>query len=1124
MVILCEWPWTAVDQKSSSGLPMTGEDNGLGSLASPQAGYLGKVQERCFSLEICPWCTSKGLNYALRSYRINLQESITLCTNPECLFPLVSRSLEHVLGSLNHVESTGNKRKKPLALEKEELLEPSVKRLRSDELDSLGAQSVADTVNHSAPHCAVKTVDNTCPSEKDEAKANGQLLNFVCLAATTTGVESSQDGDAAEPESRACTEDFPPPAHSAFAEHLQSSSKSLLNTDLDQLVFSPHCATFDTLEAEDDSRQVKSHSEVLNSLSSLTSNQSGQAAWTESLPADFTALKDTSPHITSEIKDLPRKILTQSEELVSVPHQIFWCNSNNLCWLDSLLIALVNCKNLKSKPKDEPQQSSVWQLITRYEDIYAAIRANQQTGRDGVPKVPKCVLQKANADLHNLRRSIFKLLESKLHCKLGQRETPVFAIPLLLKMDSWAEPLFQSTFHWEFKCSECNTATKERVVKTLPTFTSVVPEWHPLHAVHLAPCNACCKKNQRRTMILEKVPPVFVLHFVEGLPDNDVKIYTFGFKGRRYSITTVIQYKHDLKHFVTWVSNSDGSWLEYDDLKHPDCKTHQKLPVPAKEMHVVFWEVEPRACSPSSTCANSPPSKLQIRPSPCEADVEADELLTCCPDQSVAMSHNVSVSDIVCALTVSDDNSNIMDATVTAGVDVSIGSTTLLDTFEGLSHDDIITLTLISDSKGTQDLIIPNKNEILPAPDSSSTEIGHEMSQGPHVESATISNSSDPESVDNSSSDPTFVPRATRGRRRGKAASKPKNKRAALSKTAPPAPSDSSSVICSEPDAAIQHSMPPVEPTKPASPVSSTEAVPQSTSHISPAKEKGPDQNARWSFLLSKHPMKQFHKSSDPTHTTGASTQINLTSPGLSSSTLMHKQQTSGRLFPKPKLRMEESAGVMPKAAEMYVAFGAKSSTPQSSIPSAFSPTAMQPVTPHPQKSLVSTAFSSSTVTAPLQTSKVPPGLNKTEAVRKKLLKMLKAKKKALAKLDRMLVHTKETSLQPDSTNLSSPVTVTSSTYDGSTCDDFLSHLLSPATTASNLSPDSSGLQEILAGGQAVLEQSAFGVSAPVAGSQTDTFVNGPSYEFLDEFFSQAVTQTPTEMESEALSALDMFI
>ena len=41
-----------------------------------------KVQERTSTLENCPWCSSKGLVYGLRSYPINFAESITLCTNP----------------------------------------------------------------------------------------------------------------------------------------------------------------------------------------------------------------------------------------------------------------------------------------------------------------------------------------------------------------------------------------------------------------------------------------------------------------------------------------------------------------------------------------------------------------------------------------------------------------------------------------------------------------------------------------------------------------------------------------------------------------------------------------------------------------------------------------------------------------------------------------------------------------------------------------------------------------------------------------------------------------------------------------------------------------------------------
>lgn len=54
---------------------------------------------------------------------------------------------------------------------------------------------------------------------------------------------------------------------------------------------------------------------------------------------------------------------------------------------------------------------------------------------------------------------------------------------------------------------------------------------------------------------------MFALHFVEGLPDNDMRNYAFSFKGMSYSVTTVIQYDQQLKHFVTWICHSDGRYF-----------------------------------------------------------------------------------------------------------------------------------------------------------------------------------------------------------------------------------------------------------------------------------------------------------------------------------------------------------------------------------------------------------------------------------------------------------------------------------------------------------------------------------------------------------------------------------
>ncbi|MEQ2314685.1 hypothetical protein AMECASPLE_014718 [Ameca splendens] len=116
----------------------------------------------------------------------------------------------------------------------------------------------------------------------------------------------------------------------------------------------------------------------------------------------------------SESRDL-------SDELVSVPKQLLWKNSDSLCWLDSLLVVLVNCKSLRKLGLEhEPQRSSVWRLLREHEAICAAVQAHQQTGRDGVLRVPSHVLQNAYVDLQSLRTSVFKLLQPKLHCKMAR--------------------------------------------------------------------------------------------------------------------------------------------------------------------------------------------------------------------------------------------------------------------------------------------------------------------------------------------------------------------------------------------------------------------------------------------------------------------------------------------------------------------------------------------------------------------------------------------------------------------------------------------------------------------------------------------------------------------------------
>lgn len=170
---------------------------------------------------------------------------------------------------------------------------------------------------------------------------------------------------------------------------------------------------------------------------------------------------------------------------------------------------------------------------------------------------------------------------------------------------------------------------------------------------------------------------------------------------------------------------------------------------------------------------------------------------------------------------------------------------------------------------------------------------------------------------------------------------------------------------------------------------------------------------------------------------------------------------------------------------------------------------------------------------------KVPAGLNDTDALRLKLLKKLKAKKKKLEKLNQVLGHQGSTA-NPDTTNLGSPYQVSSSTsvYDSPAYDEFFADLLSPATTVSNLSPDSTGFVEMVTNGQEGSgdmtnrgnsnggENQEIAVISQLDNSTAQPVVKVPMTptddNFLEEFISGTSLQQ-TEMQTEALSALDLF-
>ncbi|NXT01761.1 USPL1 isopeptidase, partial [Jacana jacana] len=490
-------------QKTTNGLQVIGEGTGIGKSTLHMVGYLGK---NCNPLETaahkyCPVCKEKGQIQVLRTYRINFQESIFLCENPQCIYPLGYKPLNSIItsaGSENHqVPSTHKKRK------------------------------LGDTGDFSSVEsCSKKARAHNVVNAEHAINADPVVecyQNSLCIPKASL--------------------------HDVLQKHPQNT--------ISDVEPGTQKADFET-----------------NTNNYQESPPKSPSPRTQLLPNS--ELCST----TSEILLKEDKGSANNTELC-----LQWRNTHNLCWLDCILSALVHLEILKCALAEEYNDGKclLQKLLTKYKQATELLNTCKRS------KV-KDVLPKAESNLNEIRNRIFTQLQPQLRCEMGEKESPVFALPLLLQLDPQAEKLFLHSFSWKFECVCCGYKYQERFRKTLTTFTNIIPDWHPLNAVHVGPCNNCSDRSQRRQMILEKVPSVLMLHFVEGLPHNNLKEYSFRFEEDTYQITSIVQYQTDKKHFITWSLNPDGTWLECDDLKGPYCKRRKKFEVPPSEIHIVIWE------------------------------------------------------------------------------------------------------------------------------------------------------------------------------------------------------------------------------------------------------------------------------------------------------------------------------------------------------------------------------------------------------------------------------------------------------------------------------------------------------------------------------------------------------
>jgi hypothetical protein len=240
-----------------------------------------------------------------------------------------------------------------------------------------------------------------------------------------------------------------------------------------------------------------------------------------------------------------------------------WQNKEALCWLDVVMCLLVHCKKLQENVKsfNEKHKTVLSTLLTAYSQACEILNSTQELKLSLMKSVPSqseeeiqlsslqstLTLQKSTdvvnklrqmslVDngvktgagmklssqldmeryaiedryyyafnmLHNVRETVFEKLQPSLNCEKGKNDSPLFAIPLLVKGDSTVEELVGMNYRSEFHCKACGYKQSDSHQQILPTVPKPPQNIKSAELTVEQSCMKCRAPWQRNKMVFEK--------------------------------------------------------------------------------------------------------------------------------------------------------------------------------------------------------------------------------------------------------------------------------------------------------------------------------------------------------------------------------------------------------------------------------------------------------------------------------------------------------------------------------------------------------------------------------------------------------------------------------------------
>lgn len=119
-----------------------------------------------------------------------------------------------------------------------------------------------------------------------------------------------------------------------------------------------------------------------------------------------------------------------------------WQNVDSLCWLHSLLSLVANNATLNTCVKQlPPNVDSLLRTLTKsFNKAQELLTINRE---------------QAEKDLYDVREKVWSYLQPKMKCERGVNDSPVTALPLLLRENNILAEKMLQVYQWEFNCNSC---------------------------------------------------------------------------------------------------------------------------------------------------------------------------------------------------------------------------------------------------------------------------------------------------------------------------------------------------------------------------------------------------------------------------------------------------------------------------------------------------------------------------------------------------------------------------------------------------------------------------------------------------------------------------------------------